>query len=302
MTLFDRIRHRGRRVVRSLADLPLRRRLQAQLRPPRTLASIADLRGRSALIIVAHPDDEVIAAGALLGHLAKAQVICVTDGAPRHGGDAKMAGFDNWLDYAKARRREAEAALARIGRDLPPTDYLGIADQDAVLHLEAVARYLVGPLKSGFDYVITHPYEGGHPDHDAVAFAVHAACALIARSGGRPPVILEAPFYNSASGKAETGGFIAHPDAGEARIMPLQPGEQALKRSLYDCHVTQQYILRDFKVEQESFRVAPRYHFTVPPHAGEMGYSRFSWALKAAHWRGHAWGAIRRLGLGEELA
>jgi N-acetylglucosamine malate deacetylase 2 len=285
-----------------LSDIRARRALCARPRAPRVVAGIEDLPHRSALVIVAHPDDEVIAAGALFTRLPKAGVICFTDGAPRKSGDARAAGFDNWLDYAAARRQEAEAALALLGRDLAPRQYLGIADQEIIFNLVAATRFLIKPLRSGFDYIVTHPYEGGHPDHDAVAFAVHAACALIARSEVRPPIILEAAFYNSAGGDNSTGRFIPDPDAGDSLILPLDSGQQALKRKLIDCHFTQRNILREFQVDHESFRAAPRYHFAAPSHPGSAGYNRFGWPMNDKIWRRYAWGAINELGLREELA
>ena len=302
MSLAGRIFKCAGREAMFLAGLPRRRALAARARPARIIAPIGDLVERSALIVVAHPDDEAIAAGALLARLPRGGVICLTDGAPRHGGAAKAAGFDSWMDYAKARQREAEAAMALTGRSLSIDGHLGIADQDVIHHLEMAVRHLIGPLRSGFDYVITHPYEGGHPDHDAVALAVHAAAALIARQGRRPPVILEAPFYNSASGEAKTGFFMPHPDSGETLTMPLQPGERSLKQRMYDCYVTQKMILKDFATDRESFRVAPRYHFAAPPHPGKIGYSRFAWAMKGRAWRACAWMAIRNLGLESDLA
>ena len=44
-----------------------------------------------AMVIVAHPDDETIGAGARLGGFREALVVHVTDGAPRSGEDARNA-------------------------------------------------------------------------------------------------------------------------------------------------------------------------------------------------------------------
>jgi hypothetical protein len=41
-----------------------------------------------ALVVFAHPDDEVIALGARLERFRESRFICVTDGAPRDGADA----------------------------------------------------------------------------------------------------------------------------------------------------------------------------------------------------------------------
>jgi N-acetylglucosamine malate deacetylase 2 len=44
------------------------------------------------------------------------------------------------------------------------------------------------------EVIVTHSYEGGHPDHDACAFAVHHALEL---TRAQPvPVIVEASFYH----------------------------------------------------------------------------------------------------------
>ena len=39
--------------------------------------------------------------------------------------------------------------------------------------------------------VLTHAYEGGHPDHDAVAFAVHRAARRTSAA------VVEMPFYHA---------------------------------------------------------------------------------------------------------
>ena len=52
--------------------------------------------------------------------------------------------------------------------------------------------------------VITHAYEGGHPDHDAAAFAVRAACRLAAE----PPPILEMALYHRRDGRLVSGEFL----------------------------------------------------------------------------------------------
>src|SRR5262249_39490227 len=152
---------RAKREGRLIAEGPLRRRLQARPRAARKVAAIDELPSRSALLVVAHPDDEVISAGGLLGRFPRAGVICLTNGAPHWGSSAKNAGFDNWMDYAMTRSAEAKAALALVGRDVTPNYNLGIPDQGTGDNLVATTRHLVSRLKSGFDYVITHAYEGG---------------------------------------------------------------------------------------------------------------------------------------------
>src|SRR2546423_9150234 len=69
------------------------------------------------IVVAAHPDDEVIGAGARLAATPGAVVVHVTDGAPRDLADAQALGFASRDDYAAARRREGEAALGLAGVD-----------------------------------------------------------------------------------------------------------------------------------------------------------------------------------------
>src|SRR6185437_5421302 len=110
-----------------------------------------------AIVIGAHPDDEVIGAGALLARLPDAAVVHVTDGAPRNESDAHAAGFAGWADYAAARHKEAAAALALAGLAPERLTGLGIADQQATQNLAALAQRLAALLREGgFATVITH--------------------------------------------------------------------------------------------------------------------------------------------------
>ena len=49
------------------------------------------------------------------------------------------------------------------------------------------------------DLVLTHAYEGGHPDHDAVAFAVSGGGAARG-SDAADTTVVEMPFYHAGPG------------------------------------------------------------------------------------------------------
>lgn len=251
---------------------------------------------KTTIVVTAHPDDETIAAAMLMAQVPRLGVICVTNGAPLKESYARQAGFDNWIDYAFKRHQEIKAALACLNREIAPLSCLGISDQDAIAHLVGVTRHLAKQMQ-GFQQVITHAYEGGHPDHDSTAFCVHAACALIQRSGTIPPVIIESPLYNAPNGRYVHQVFLPHADAGPILLNPLSQEQKILKRSMYDCHETQRKTFNDFHVDNEQFRVAPRYHFCAPPHPGDVGYNQFRWPVTGKVWRKTAWKAMRELDL-----
>lgn len=251
-----------------------------------------------AIVIGAHPDDEVIGAGALLARLPDAAVVHVTDGAPRNESDAHAAGFAGWADYAAARHREATAALALAGLAPERLTGLGIPDQQAAHNLAALAERLAELLREGgFAVVITHAYEGGHPDHDAAALAAHAACRLVAARGATPPRLVEMAGYHALGGRFAAGTFIAHADAGPPATVTLGPAQRHLKRRMLDCHVTQRAVLAQFTVEVERFRAAPRYDFRLPPHPGSLHYDTQPWGITGEHWRGLAATALEQLRL-----
>ena len=137
------------------------------------LGAIAD-RGRDAIaasdvaVVVAHPDDETIGCGAQLARLHGRILILVTDGAPRNLPDAQRSGFAGPQAYAAARRGELLDALAIAGVPGHALRTFGVPDQEGALHLAGIARRLAQCCtQCRIRVVLTHSYEGGHPDHDA---------------------------------------------------------------------------------------------------------------------------------------
>lgn len=254
----------------------------------------------SAVLVLAHPDDEVAGAGGRLPHLPGVTIVSVTDGAPRDMRDAAAAGFATREDYARARRAERAAALALAGIAAPKQvrDF-GIADQEASLSLADLAGRIADLLSTlRPEVVVTHPYEGGHPDHDAAAFAVHAATQLLQRRGIRPPAVLEQTSYHDRNGTMAVYEFLPGAHDAPVRTIELSAEERALKRRMLDCYTTQRRVLDAFPVGVERFRVAPRYGFTRAPHAGTLWYERFDWGMTGARWRDLAAAALAALELG----
>ncbi|MBW3616870.1 MAG: PIG-L family deacetylase [Proteobacteria bacterium] len=246
------------------------------------------LPGRTALVF-AHPDDETAAVGGIMDRFETLGLTVVTDGAPYDMGDALRAGFASREAYAEARAAELEAALAALGVQ-PDRRALELVDQTAVEHLAALTRTAVEMLE-GCAVVITHPYEGGHPDHNACAFAVQNACRLMQRA----PVRLEAPFYRARGGERVVGEFQAHPACPETTFT-LSPERLAAKRAALAVYRSQAAVLSWFDPAMERLRPAPDYDFIRP--SGETAlYDAWGWALTSAAWRGKAAAALVELGL-----
>jgi LmbE family N-acetylglucosaminyl deacetylase len=249
--------------------------------------------GGPVAVVVAHPDDETVGAGAQLPHWRDATFVYVTDGSPRNPADATAAGFATRDGYAAARRAEVRAALALAGIPAAPVRELGRVDQEASSDMAALALDLADLLRELRPAaVVTHPYEGGHPDHDATAFAVHAARRMLARTGPAPRV-LEMASYHGATGRLATAEFL--PDGGEVVRVELTGAERAFKRSLAACYRSQARTLSHFPFEAECFRPAPEYDFARPPHDGPPWYERFDWGMTGPRWRELAREALARL-------
>lgn len=230
-----------------------------------------------AMLVFAHPDDETIAVGARIARLKDAHFILVTDGAPRNPADSRMHGFASWEDYRDTRARELTAMLRLAGVSQMSRESFDCPDQESAFHLPQLTRRLAQRIHAiKPEFVLTHPYEGGHPDHDACAFAVHHACAL---ADGDPPVILEAAFYHAGPDVLESEAFLPQPSPTPEIVRVLSPREQSRKRERMDCFVTQRITLAQFPCAAERYRIAPHYDFSRPPHPGPTLYDHFPWGL-----------------------
>lgn len=238
------------------------------------------------LVIAAHPDDEVIGIGGQLPRLRHASVLHVTDGAPRDGRDAERAGFARIEDYAAARRQEVEKALGLAGIDAAQTACLGIPDQQAGRELVRITQAVTATIREMRPIVVvTHAYEGGHPDHDAVAFAVQKARRILREAGEAAPAVAEMTGYHGGEDGMEINSFLPHEDVQPVAV-PLSASARALKQKMIACFATQRPVLQHFPVGgSECLRVAPRYDFTRPPHPGPLFYERHRWGMTGAEFR-----------------
>lgn len=215
------------------------------------------------LIAVAHADDETLGCYSVLRRQDwDVAVLHATDSAPLDPRYAQKAGYATREQYRAARAREMEIwrKLAGLSDDLYYR--LDIADQETPRHVQQI-RHCVEAIAP--ERIYTHAYEGGHPDHDALAYALRGMAG-----------VWEFPLYHATDGRYVTGEFL---EGDAAELVALDEAEQARKQEWLGCFQTQSAIVKRFRLDRENFRPAPAYDFTRPPHAGPLYYES----------RGHGW-------------
>ena len=288
----------------SAAALWVKRQRDKRLQPASEVVSgILDRLGptpapdapRRVLVVVAHPDDEAIGAGAVLRGFPNVTIVHVTDGAPLDGEYAARKGYESREAYAEARRHEVVAALNVIGLPQDRIRSLGLVDGEAAFHLVELCHKvadLFDELQP--DVVLTHPYEGGHSDHDSTAFAVHLAAGMLLTQGQKAPIILELTSYHNYQGKRRVFSFLPFKSS-RIRTVYLTPEDRRVKKEMFEQFTSQLPVLDKFPLEVERFRQAPRYLFTVPPHEGQLDYERLCRRITGAEWRANAERALEEL-------
>jgi N-acetylglucosamine malate deacetylase 2 len=250
------------------------------------------------LVVVAHSDDETIGAGILLSRLADVRVLQLTNSAPRDERFMRDRFAGTREEYERTRREELAAAMELAG--IGPERLLrleGVGDQEAAQVLPRLARELAGLFRQlRIEVVITHAYEGGHPDHDAAAFGVRAAAELIRRVRGQTPDVVEMALYHARPGGDETVVQTFLPPTDQVVTLELSPEERHLKERMMDCFVSQRDLLTMFRPpEHEVFRPAPRCDFSRPPHEGRLQYEIWDFPIDGARWRDLARDAVEEL-------
>ncbi len=229
------------------------------------------------LALVAHADDETVGCGVLLQRLRDPAVVFATDGAPRDRWFWEKFGTRE--SYAQQREREARDALGIAG--IQELHFLQaaesrICDQELFRQLEPAYRSLSALAERLHpEAVLTHAYEGGHPDHDACSFLAQQ----LEREHGIP--VWEFPlYYRSADGRIVRQKFLSE-DHNESVVEPTAD-EAERKRRMVAAHASQKDVLAEFISEIELFRPQPKYDYSRPPRPGALNYEAWQWPMNGA--------------------
>jgi N-acetylglucosamine malate deacetylase 2 len=237
------------------------------------MGSLDSLLGAT-LILVAHPDDEIIVCGSLMQKMRKAWVVFATDGAPRD--ESFWRPYGSRRAYAEVRKQEAQGALAIVGaRPIFLADRVpgGIVDQELFQNLAAAVAE-VGRIAEEMhaDCILTLAYEGGHPDHDAACFVG----ASVSRSAGIPA--WESPLYHRAADGAPA--VQKFPSLTTFEVEVSVEGEAlARKNRMFEIYKSQNLVLDRFYPERETFRPMYGYDFTQPPLPWKLNYEIWEWKM-----------------------
>jgi len=238
------------------------------------MRALAPLLGRT-LVLVAHPDDEVIGCGALLQRMQQGAVVFCTDGAPQD--DFFWKRYGSRQAYAALRQQEARAALGCVPNGAEP---IFLADRAPELVDQQLFRFLPAAFEALSSVIrqwrpqalLGLAYEGGHPDHDS-------CCFLASQLGiDHELPVWEFPLYHrSSDGLGVKQEFAV--SGGEDVVLNATADEQHVKRRMLEAYASQGDIVSHFGVELERFRAIADYDFSRPPLPGVLNYEAWQWPI-----------------------
>jgi LmbE family N-acetylglucosaminyl deacetylase len=230
------------------------------------MSEIENKFGRT-LVVVAHPDDEAIGCGLLLQRLQDATVAFLTDGAP---ADRYFWGkFGSRSAYAEVRAKETRKALEHL-KGVRVVRF-GARDQELMFRLDIALEWLRKIIREQKpETIVTHCYEGGHPDHDCCSFL----CSIVAREAGIP--VWEIPLYSRVDGK-----FVRQylPRRERAVCLSASQKEERAKAGMVQAYASQEEFLQSFEMTTEYFLPQPPYDYSLPPHDGRLNYEWWGWEV-----------------------
>lgn len=241
---------------------------------------------RSAMIVVAHPDDETMLAGGTLAMLSaqgvRLHVLCATRG---EGGELGEPPLGVRGELGAIREGEMRCAARALG--VYHVEFLGYVDplvgpDDALFPFKADFNTLAGQMynavrASGVELVLTHGSDGeyGHPAHQLVHRAARAA---VERLGER--VLLYSVAANVPGiedrlwNESETAHF----------ALDIRPWLDAKERAAL-CHQSQHALFkrrRKLETVREALRTTEGFYRQHPEPRSPIPQDAFAAMLRTA--------------------
>ncbi len=225
--------------------------------------------GKRILILIPHPDDEVVGCAAAIAR-ARAQGARVFGVNLSHGC---LAQKTMWWWQRGNYQRDVDLRLSEFTH---VAEFLGIKmvganNERAAREIWPNLQMVYGEVMQAMqqcapDCIWVPAYEGGNPDHDALN-------ALASTIKNVP--VYEVAEYHFAHGIPHSNAFLAV--KGNEIVVNCTEDEMKMKRAALALYASEQKNLGDIDVRYESFRPIAQYDYSKPPHEGTLWYERFQW-------------------------
>lgn len=249
------------------------------MREPSILAACHQT-GR-AFIVAPHPDDEAVGAAVLMRRLRDEGVpvtlVFVTTGVPEASQiDASLSEAAGGVEDYKV-TRAAEAARAAVLYRAQDVVRLSWPSRSILANMIAVDTVLDGLLADrGKGVVLSPPFEGGHPDHDAL----NCICSAVALRQDLP--FWEYVGYHWRDASLHCQAFF--PPTMTDCWLDLSEEEVSLKRTALDLYASQKvHALKHMRADIEGFRRPANHTHTLP--AEQAYYEVWGSGISAAEVR-----------------
>jgi LmbE family N-acetylglucosaminyl deacetylase len=231
---------------------------------------------RRILILVPHPDDEVVGCCAAIGRAraAGAEVFghVLTTGVPAR---EVLWPWERSRHQARVARRLAECRSVAAMRGFSGMECSSLPTRQlrtALLDVRRQVLSLLGRLR--IDTVWAPAYEGAHTDHDSASVL---AASLTEEPQRADVAVYEYAEYNFGGGRVNSQTFLQ--TQGTESVLLLTPEEARFKRQALAAYHSAQADLGYVGTARESFRPLWAYDYANPPHPGKLFYQRFQWVL-----------------------
>ena len=190
-----------------------------------------------------------------------------TDGGPTVARPWYTRVLHSRTRYAGKRLAEFRAA-SRIAGVRYTREMKGIQDQLLYQCLEQAAGFLAEYIvQYRPDAILSHAFEGGHPDHDCCAFLAHWA----GRKFSLP--VWEMPLYYRPTPTSPLvyQQFLCS-YGNEIKLVP-EPDKLLRKTMMLSEHRSQAAVISKFDKTREVFRPQPAYDFSVNPNPALLTFA-----------------------------